>query len=245
MFGVLLFLGLLFPFWVWGMPNPAALLCHDLGGSYKAETCLLEGKSCPAWELFDNRCFGVTVCRGAEDCPPGEFCRTQGCAEIGLCKPLPQICPMVYKPVCGCDGHTYGNACEAYSVGANIAYQGACYPRGIVLNLEVSGQKVSLSWAPKEGLEIEEFWLFYAPYPEMKPVRYLEMKKRTTFEVVLPPFSRYYVAIGGVDKEGRFYLSEIKHFSFLRSLSLRKKVCPCKIPSLGLRWRETRAKRFG
>jgi hypothetical protein len=33
---------------------------------------------------------------------------------------------MVYLPVCGCDGKTYGNACEAESAGVTSFENGAC-----------------------------------------------------------------------------------------------------------------------
>ena len=33
------------------------------------------------------------------------------------------------NPVCGCDGKTYANACQAESAGANIMKEGACHTR--------------------------------------------------------------------------------------------------------------------
>jgi hypothetical protein len=107
-------------------------------------------------ETYGNECFahvaGVSVaskgeCEGE---PTGEACgglqglqcaKDQYCSyaldalcgaadATGICTARPEACLAVYMPVCGCDGQTYGNACEAAVAGISVAAEGACDDQG-------------------------------------------------------------------------------------------------------------------
>lgn len=70
--------------------------------------------------------------RGLAPCPSDQFCDFPAGSECGAtdrggaCKPIPQICTRDYRPVCGCDGQTYPNACAANTKGVSVSKQGKC-----------------------------------------------------------------------------------------------------------------------
>jgi hypothetical protein len=61
-------------------------------------------------------------------CPKGYTCDVRACCcdIAGVCVPLPQACPKIYKPVCGCDRVTYSNDCERLRAGAALDHEGPC-----------------------------------------------------------------------------------------------------------------------
>lgn len=62
------------------------------------------------------------------DCGKGSFCKLNaaGCSGMGACTAVPMGCTKEYKPVCGCNGISYGNMCMADAAAMNIKTTAAC-----------------------------------------------------------------------------------------------------------------------
>lgn len=74
-----------------------------------------------------GRCGGGSKGR----CDKGLWCEPQPghCADRhvrGRCMNAPQVCAMLYHPVCGCDGKTYSNDCARRGNRISKRHDGAC-----------------------------------------------------------------------------------------------------------------------
>jgi hypothetical protein len=101
------------------------LTCRDDGGqTFGALTVIL-----PA----GNACTGNSQCAAEELCAtaPGM------CGAFGECTERPQDCPPVSDPVCGCDGTTYGNACEAAVAGVSVEFDGTCVDPVVPVDVDI------------------------------------------------------------------------------------------------------------
>lgn len=77
-------------------------------------------------------CGGLQGPGPAPGCAEGEFCdypleaHCGAADQSGVCRPRPEMCTREYAPVCGCDGKTHPNRCEANAAGTAVSTEGPC-----------------------------------------------------------------------------------------------------------------------
>ncbi len=101
-------------------------VCNDFNAC-TADSCNAKTGDCVFAPIAG--CTGSKCTIGGTDCPKATWCEASSvgtCSGGGVCSSVPTICPLAIVPVCGCDGKTYNNACEAAKVGVNVASSGAC-----------------------------------------------------------------------------------------------------------------------
>lgn len=107
-------------------PAPASRAGEPAAARAKAP-----GASAPAAPA-DKRLGRSCGSRGQSTCGRGNFCDFPESAECGdtdrpgVCAKRPKLCPADDRPVCGCDGRTWPNACRAHARGTSVRAQGAC-----------------------------------------------------------------------------------------------------------------------
>lgn len=112
-----------------GVCNERPTTCPDTDRPVCGCDGLTYLSSCFA-EMAGVRLAKTTGCTCADntECVDGQFCALDdSCSNPGACRPRPQACdPSDREEVCGCDGMTYPNECEASQAGVRVSALGMC-----------------------------------------------------------------------------------------------------------------------
>lgn len=104
--------------------DPGLVCCNPTCG-----ICTPPEYACPA-VVCETTCAVNSDCRADEYCLTPEGSCPDQAAPNGTCVPRPVTCTDVRQEICGCDGSTYANRCEAAAQGVVVAADGACSSGG-------------------------------------------------------------------------------------------------------------------
>ena len=102
----------------------------DVSGTYHIRLIVNDGKVDSYPMILAVYAVVAGTCYSNAECGANSFCKTPdgACGGAGICTDTGEggICPEIYAPVCGCNGVTYGNSCQATVNSVSIASYGVC-----------------------------------------------------------------------------------------------------------------------